>query len=80
MQILQNRVAWHHGQGVGGARDRDAEGEALDDGERTGKLDAAVAASGWRELRVAADGDQPLASGVEVAIVAEAVKTTGAEP
>jgi alkylation response protein AidB-like acyl-CoA dehydrogenase len=44
---------------------------ALDDGERTGKLDAAVAASGWRELRVAADGDQPLASGVEVAIVAE---------
>ncbi|MET0491246.1 MAG: acyl-CoA dehydrogenase family protein [Acidimicrobiales bacterium] len=44
---------------------------ALDDGERTGKLDAAVAACGWRELRVAADGDQPLASGVEVAIVAE---------
>ncbi|HEY5886996.1 MAG TPA: hypothetical protein VIT24_04670, partial [Acidimicrobiales bacterium] len=44
---------------------------ALDDAERAAKLDAAVAASGWRELRVAADGDEPLASGVEVAIVAE---------
>jgi alkylation response protein AidB-like acyl-CoA dehydrogenase len=44
---------------------------ALDDAERTAKLDAAVAASGWRELRVAAEGDEPLASGVEVAIVAE---------
>jgi alkylation response protein AidB-like acyl-CoA dehydrogenase len=45
----------------------------LDDAERVAKLDAAVAASGWRELR-APDGDQgraPLASGVEVAIVAE---------
>jgi alkylation response protein AidB-like acyl-CoA dehydrogenase len=42
----------------------------LDDVERTEKLDAAVAASGWRELR-AADGDGPLASGVEVAVVAE---------
>lgn len=44
---------------------------ALDDAERTAKLDAAVAAAGWRELREAADGDEPLASGVEVAIVAE---------
>ena len=43
----------------------------LDDGERAAKLDAAVAASGWRELRVAEDGGAPLASGVEVAIVAE---------
>ncbi len=39
--------------------------------ERTAKLDAAVAASGWRELRTT-DGDgTPLASGVEAAIVAE---------
>ncbi len=44
---------------------------ALDDLERAEKLDAAVAASGWRELRVAEAGDAPLASGVEVAIVAE---------
>jgi hypothetical protein len=43
---------------------------ALDDAERAAKLDAAVDASGWRELRVA-DGDGPLASGVEVALVAE---------
>jgi alkylation response protein AidB-like acyl-CoA dehydrogenase len=43
----------------------------LDDDERTAKLDAAVAASGWRELRSPDDGDAPLASGVEVAIVAE---------
>ena len=43
----------------------------LDDAERIDKLDAAVAASGWRELRAAEDGGVPLASGVEVAIVAE---------
>jgi len=43
----------------------------LDDVERTRKLDAAVAASGWRELRVAEDDGSPLASGVESAIVAE---------
>lgn len=51
----------------------------LDDAERGAKLDAAVAASGWRELRAADDEagallDQPRppwASGVEVAIVAE---------
>ena len=43
----------------------------LDDAERAAKLDAAVAASGWRELRVAEDDGSPLASGVEVAIVAE---------
>jgi alkylation response protein AidB-like acyl-CoA dehydrogenase len=43
----------------------------LDDLERIDKLGAAVAASGWRELRAAEDGGAPLASGVEVAIVAE---------
>jgi alkylation response protein AidB-like acyl-CoA dehydrogenase len=43
----------------------------LDDAERAGKLDAAVAASGWRELRTAEAGEGPLASGVEAAIVAE---------
>ena len=43
----------------------------LDDPERTAKLDAAVVAAGWRELRVAEDGGAPLASGVETAIVAE---------
>jgi alkylation response protein AidB-like acyl-CoA dehydrogenase len=43
----------------------------LDDPERADKLEAAVAAAGWRELRVAEGGGAPLASGVEVAIVAE---------
>ena len=43
----------------------------LDDTERIAKLDAAIAASGWRELRTAGDDGQPWASGVEVAIVAE---------
>lgn len=43
---------------------------ALDDAERAAKLDAAVAGAGWRELRMDADGE-PLASGVEAAIVAE---------
>jgi hypothetical protein len=43
----------------------------LGDPERTAKLDAAVTGAGWRELRTAADGDAPLASGVEVGIVAE---------
>jgi hypothetical protein len=45
---------------------------ALDDGERAVKLNAAVEASGWRELRTATDdGKAPWASAVEVAIVAE---------
>ena len=44
---------------------------ALDDAERAAKLEAAVAETGWRELRLAADGDEPLASVVEAAIVAE---------
>jgi hypothetical protein len=43
----------------------------LDDGERASKLDAAVAASGWRELRTATDDGAPWASAVEVALVAE---------
>jgi len=43
----------------------------LDDRERVAKLDAAVAASGWRELRTPDDGERPLASAVEAAIVAE---------
>ncbi len=46
----------------------------LDDDERRSMLDAAVDATGWRELRAAADPaacDAPLASGVEVGIVAE---------
>ena len=44
---------------------------ALGDAERAAKLDAAVAASGWRELRAAGDGGGPWASAVEVAIVSE---------
>jgi alkylation response protein AidB-like acyl-CoA dehydrogenase len=43
----------------------------LDDLERAGKLDAAVAAAGWRELRTAEADGGPLASGVEAAILAE---------
>jgi alkylation response protein AidB-like acyl-CoA dehydrogenase len=43
----------------------------LDDVERKTKLDAAVEASGWRELRFASDGGKPLASAVEAAIIAE---------
>jgi alkylation response protein AidB-like acyl-CoA dehydrogenase len=43
----------------------------LDDTERVAKLDAAVSAAGWRELRTAADAGAPWASAVEVAIVAE---------
>jgi len=43
----------------------------LDDAERAAKLDAAVAAAGWRELRVPVEGRVPLASGVEAAVVAE---------
>jgi hypothetical protein len=43
----------------------------LDDQERAAKLDAAIDAAGWRELRAAADGPGPLASAVEAALVAE---------
>jgi len=43
----------------------------IGDADRAAKLDAAVGASGWRELRTATEGGAPLASGVEAAIVAE---------
>ncbi len=43
----------------------------LDDRERAAKLDAAVEASGWRELRSPTEAGTPWASAVEVAIVAE---------
>ena len=43
------------------------------DPERSEKLDAAVAAAGWRELRADRGDGGPLASGVEACIVAEAL-------
>jgi alkylation response protein AidB-like acyl-CoA dehydrogenase len=43
----------------------------LDDRERAAKLDAAVAAAGWRELRTAADDGAPWSTAVEAGIVAE---------
>jgi Acyl-CoA dehydrogenase, C-terminal domain len=43
----------------------------IGDPERTAKLDGAVIASGWRELRDGGDRGQPLTSGVEVALIAE---------
>jgi len=43
----------------------------LDDEERARKLDAAVDAAGWRDLRAEEEAGRPWASGVEVAIVAE---------
>ena len=43
----------------------------LDDVERAAKLDAAVAAAGWRELRTPSDEGSPWASAVEVALIAE---------
>jgi len=43
----------------------------LGDEERVTKLDAAVGASGWRELRTPTEDGTPWASAVEVAIVAE---------
>src|SRR6478609_5117232 len=43
----------------------------LDDPERAAKLDAAVRAGGWRDLRAASESGGPWATGVEVAIVAE---------
>ena len=42
----------------------------LDDGSRRQRLAEAVRRAGWLELRAACDDDGPLASGVEVAIVA----------
>ncbi|MGP0032835.1 MAG: acyl-CoA dehydrogenase family protein [Acidimicrobiales bacterium] len=43
----------------------------IGDLERRAKLDAAVDASGWRELRTATESGAPLASGVEAHLVAE---------
>jgi alkylation response protein AidB-like acyl-CoA dehydrogenase len=43
----------------------------LGDTDRADELDAVAEAAGWRELRQALDDGAPLASGVEVAIVAE---------
>jgi len=43
----------------------------LDDPERSARLEAAVLAAGWRELRAADETGAPWASGVETAIVAE---------
>jgi alkylation response protein AidB-like acyl-CoA dehydrogenase len=43
----------------------------LDDAERAAKLDAAVAAAGWRELRAPAEDGSPFTSAVETALVAE---------
>jgi Acyl-CoA dehydrogenase, C-terminal domain len=43
----------------------------LDDTGRAARLRHAVETSGWLELRQRAEGDAPLASGVEVAVVAE---------
>ncbi|MGD0749014.1 MAG: acyl-CoA dehydrogenase family protein [Acidimicrobiales bacterium] len=43
----------------------------IGDAARMATLDAAVAASGWWELRTAVDGGDSLASGVEPAVVAE---------
>ncbi len=43
----------------------------LDDAERAGRLEAAVAEAGWRELRTPGDGGRPRAAGGEVARVAE---------
>ena len=43
----------------------------LEDAERAAKLRAAVEASGWLELRAPSEDGRPVASGVEVAVVAE---------
>jgi alkylation response protein AidB-like acyl-CoA dehydrogenase len=43
----------------------------LDDAARADRLDAAIASAGWRELRAAEGDGSPLASAVEVALVAE---------
>lgn len=43
----------------------------LDDAERAAKLDGALTGAGWRDLRCAADGGEPMATAVDVAIVAE---------
>ncbi|TDC53319.1 acyl-CoA dehydrogenase [Actinomadura sp. KC345] len=51
----------------------------LDDPARATRLDTAVTGSGWRELRTPADGELPLASAVEAAIVAEELGRVAAD-
>jgi alkylation response protein AidB-like acyl-CoA dehydrogenase len=51
----------------------------LDDAERSAKLEAALAASGWRELRSANDDGQPWATTVEVTLVVEQLSRGGAD-
>ncbi|HEY2429603.1 MAG TPA: acyl-CoA dehydrogenase family protein [Acidimicrobiales bacterium] len=43
----------------------------LEDSDRAAKLDAALEATGWREVRAGDDSGRPLGSGVDAAIVAE---------
>ena len=51
----------------------------LDDATRTKRLAAAVRDAGWLELRDESDGGAPLASGVEAAIVADALGSAVAD-
>ena len=51
----------------------------LDDGDRRARLRRAVTDAGWFELRSIGDNGTPLASGVEVCIVAEALGTAVAD-
>ena len=51
----------------------------LDDTARQARLAAAAASSGWFELRGPGEGDAPLASGVEVAIVARELGRVAAD-
>lgn len=51
----------------------------LDDAERATKLDAAVAAAGWREIRGSDGAGQPIASGVEAVLVAEELGRAAAD-
>ena len=43
----------------------------LDDVQRAARLDAAIGAAGWRELRADGGHDQPLGSAVDVALIAQ---------
>jgi hypothetical protein len=45
--------------------------DELENVERVEKLDAAVASTGWRDLRAGSEGGDPWASAVEPSIVAE---------
>ncbi len=50
----------------------------LDDADRRSRLDAALEQAGWRELRTGTPGE-PLASGVEAALVARALARGAAD-